>query len=95
MQRLRRSERLAAEVYRARVRRGPACGRRWLVNSQFNAANIFFGTLFANYSQTWVGAPKGHRRYKALKRSRMAHGHSTEDIGLLEKVTREWRNKGG
>jgi hypothetical protein len=84
-------ERLNTLMRRAH-RRGPACGRRYIVNSTFHTADIFFCALF-DIHETWIGTRRWRRRYKALKRSRRTHGHSTQMIGLLSKITKEWRGR--
>jgi hypothetical protein len=86
---MKHSERLRALIYNARRRRGPACGKRWIVNDLFDAADSFYRSLL-KCDSTWIGVPRWRGRYKALRRSRMARGQSVNMMDLLVKVTREW-----
>lgn len=71
---------------------GPTCGRRYLVNALFDSADRFYRYLLRTET-TWIGDPKWHGRFRALKRSRRNHGENAAMIDLLHRVVQEWEER--
>jgi hypothetical protein len=83
---------IAEAVLNARRRRGPACGRRYLVNSTFDAADCFYRSL---YGGSWVGERRGMARYRALwrvwRRLRGEDGGTAQDAVQMAGVIQDDR----